>query len=166
MITNCETSADVPAVVGIRISGGARHADGVDAFEFEDVAAVSDRDTNALAAIHRAAATDRDDHVAMVFAIQLGAEHDFFDPGIGGYGAVDEVLKALGQQAGFDIGDPAGGDDAGIADHHHLACAEGFRVIADAVTTAGAEDDFRGHEFTQLVEALAHIKRILVVIRE
>ncbi|MNL38334.1 hypothetical protein D3C87_1605370 [compost metagenome] len=94
----------------------------------------------------------------MVFPVQLGAEHDFFDPRVGRHVAVQEVIDALGLQAGFDIGHPSGGNHPGIADHQHLAGTEGLGAVADVVPATGTKDDFRRNEFTQLAETLAHWK--------
>ena len=136
----------------------AGHTNGVHAFELENAAPVGDHNADAFAAVHRAAATDRDDHVAVVFPVQLGTEHDFFDPRVGRHVAVEEVIDALGLQAGLDIGDPTGGNHPRVADHQHLAGTEGLGVVADVVPATGTEDDFRGNEFTQLAETLAHWK--------
>ncbi|MNO97077.1 hypothetical protein D3C76_887720 [compost metagenome] len=119
---------------------------------------MGDHDADCLAAIHRAAAADGDNHIAVVFAVDLGAKHDLFDPRVGRHRAVQAVVDALGLQAGLDIRHPTGGDHTGVADHQHLARAEGLGVIGDIVPAAGTEDDFRRNEFTQLAETLAHRK--------
>ncbi len=41
---------------------------------------MGNNDTDAFATIHRAAATDGDDHVAVVFPVQLGTAHHFLHP--------------------------------------------------------------------------------------
>ena len=121
----------------------AGHANGVHAFEFEDIAPVGDRDADPLGAIHRAAAAHGDDHIAMLFAVEVGAQHDLFDARIGRYRAIQAVVDVQRLQAGLDIGGPAGGDHTRVSDHQDLARAEGFRVVTDIVPAAGAEDDFR-----------------------
>jgi hypothetical protein len=104
-------------------------------------------------AIHRAAAADGDDHIAVVFPVQLGTEHHLFHTRVGRDGAVQ-----AGLQAGFDVRHPTGGNHSRIADHQHLARTKGLGVVADVVPATGTEDDFRRNEFTQLAETLAHWK--------
>jgi len=137
---------------------GAGHANGVHAFEFEDVAPMGDHNADGLAAIHRATAADGHDHVAMVVAVHLGTEHDFFDTRVGRDAAVQAVIDTDGLQAGFHIGDPAGGDHTGVADHQHFARTKGLGVITDVVPATGTKDDFRRNEFTQEAEIWAHWK--------
>ncbi|MCY1442707.1 hypothetical protein D9M71_590880 [compost metagenome] len=136
----------------------AGHADGVHALEIENAAAMGDDNADAFAAVHRAAATHGDDHVAVVFPVHLGTEHHLFNPRVGRDIAVQAVFDAQRLQAGLDIGDPTGGDHTGVTDHQDLACAKGLGVIADTVPATGTEDDFGGNELAQLVETLAHWK--------
>ncbi len=133
----------------------AGHANGVHPFELKNAAPVGNHNADGLAAIHRAATTDRDDHVAMILAVDLGALHHFFDTRVGRYSGVQAVFDTQGLQAGLDIRDPTSGDHARVADHQDLARTKGLGVIADIVPGAGTEDDFRGDEFTQLAETLA-----------
>lgn len=134
-----------------------RHPQPVDAFELEDAAAMGGDDADALGAIHRAAAAHRDDHVAALAAIELGAEHHLVDPGVGRNVGIQAVVDALSLQACLDVGDPAGGEHAGVGDQQDLARTEGLHVVGDAVPAAGAEDDLGRDEFTQLAEVVAHL---------
>ncbi len=104
---------------------------------------MGDDNADGLAAVHRAAAANRNDDVAMVFPVHVGTEHHFLDPGVGRDGAVETVINGLGLEAGFDIGHPPGSDHAGIGDDQHLACAERLGIVANIVPTTGAEHDFR-----------------------
>ncbi len=131
----------------------AGHVQGIDAFELENVASVGNDNADAFAAIHRATTAHRDDDIAMVFPVQVGPEHHFLDPRIGRDRAVDAVIDTLGLEAGFDVRHPTGGDDPGVGDDQHFACAEGLGVVADIVPTTGTEHDFRRNELAQRAEA-------------
>ncbi|MNE33965.1 hypothetical protein D3C76_1133370 [compost metagenome] len=117
---------------------------------------MGNHDADTLGAIHGAAATDRDDHIALFATVSLGAGHDLFNPRVGRNLGVQAVINGLFLQAGFDISHPAGGDHPWVADQQDLARAKGLGVIGDMVTTTGAEDDFRGDELAQLAQFRAH----------
>src|SRR5690606_19609373 len=131
-------------------------ANRVHALELENAAAMGDDDTDALGAIHRAAAADRDDDVAALAEVQLGALHYLFHARVGRHLGVQAIGDALGLQTGLYIAGPAGRDHAGIGDDQHLACAEGLGVIADVMPGAGTKDELGGNELSQLIQFVAH----------
>ncbi len=84
MMANWDTSAEVPAVVGMQISGGMGTGTCPRLRSPGCEAAVGGHDADALGAVHGAAAAHGHDEVAAVAPIALGPGHDLFGPGIGG----------------------------------------------------------------------------------
>ncbi|MCY1290064.1 hypothetical protein D9M70_391890 [compost metagenome] len=113
-------------------------------------------DADALGAVHGAAATHGDYHVAAHAAVDLGALHHLLHAGVGRYLGVEAIVDALGLEARLHIGDPAGGLHAGVGHHQHLARAEGAGVVADIVPTTGTENDLGRNELAKQADIVTH----------
>ncbi|EKD36666.1 MAG: hypothetical protein ACD_75C01418G0001 [uncultured bacterium] len=137
-------------------SGGCRNADEgrtgngdvVDSFKTEDVLAIGADDADALGAVHRAAAAERNDHIAMLFVVELRPRHDLGITRVGRNGGEDGGFYAFFVMETGEFGKPAGVDNALVGNNKGLLRAEVAEVAADELHGFRPENELRGDKFS------------------
>ena len=146
---NCETSAPVPDVDGTTTSGGIGSVRLVHALVVEDVSAVGGEDRHALGGVDHRSATDRHEHIAAVFGIDLMTGGDLVVFRVGGQVAPHPGVDALRLQVADHLVSPARLDEPGVGDEHRPQRAQSQGGMRGFGHRVDSEDDLRGVELQQ-----------------
>ena len=118
---------------------------------FPDLAPIGDQDGNPLGGIHGTPAAEADDHIRLLGNVFAGTGFDFVVLGIGGHLVEIDKRQPGGEQTFHHLVDPAGLEQALVADQKNLLATQTAGARSDLIEQAPAENDFGDFKFAVLM---------------